>query len=608
MRTLEVWDVPDPDPRSEDELVQLAEALSGRRFDDVGGPQPLATNQWAHVRAKVPDASLDHPFDITAWHRREAVRCNDVKDWPAALRHLDPLIAARPNDWRAYLFRGRSRIELGHAEAAVADYTRAIELGADDYRCWNNRAIVHFGLGNWKEAATDCEKVFTTFPDPNLAGLGLMRARAMARLSDAAGYRRACTDLIERWGKTVDPNSLAWPCVLAPDAVADMGQVVLLAEKAYKQSPTPLVRNTLGAALYRAGRWEEAVKTLDENKGENGAFDWLFLAMAHHRLGHAHADKAKEYLDKAAAWSDAAMQNQAALGSTGQTLDTDHRVELPGLRLEAECTLHVPPEQFQAQEAVFKQRLQTRATTRHLVDRRQWGEAVSVLDGLIEVDDDFRSDRVARGHAHFELGHWEKAATDYARALDLGTTAQDLEGMAYRLACLQVSMGNTDGYRRTCTALLEQLEKTKDPRATYLLARICALGAGGLADYDPAVRLARQAVAANPKEPWNLHALGAVYYRAGRFDKAIQYLRESIDANPSWNAHACNWLLLAQAHRAKGQEDEARRWSNKAREWFDSTDPKAAKKSLGPLSGLHPHDALECQLLRWEIESRGGNK
>jgi WD40 repeat protein/tetratricopeptide (TPR) repeat protein len=600
MRTLEVWDVPDPDPRSEDELVQLAQALSGRRFDEVAGPQPLGAKQWALARLQVPDAASGRPFDFVSWHRREAIRCIDDKEWSTALRHLDPLIAARPTDWRAYYMRGSCRLGLGAWEAGVADSTRAIELGADDFRCWNNRAHAHFGKGNWKEAAADCETVRVSFPASETIELATMHIRACARLGDAASYRRACTNFVKRWGIRLGPNDLAWACVLAPDALADMGEVVQLAEKAYKQSPTPMVRNTLGAALYRAGKWEEAVKTLDQNQGESAAYDWLFLAMAHHRLGHA--DQAREYLEKATAWLDAAMWNNATrMPSSGELLRSDQRAELPGLRLEAECTLHVPPEQFKAQESVFKQRLQARAAARQLADKRHWAEAIRVLDGLIEADGDYRPDWVARGDAHFELGQWEKAAADYARALELKTTAKDLETIAYRLAVLRVNLGDTDGYRRTCAALLEQLKETKDSRAAYHLARICALGPGGLADYAPAVRLAQQGVAATPKGPWTLHTLGAVYYRAGQWDKAIESLRASLDASPNYPGHPCNWLMLALAYRAKGEEDEVRRWLDKATAWLETVDPKAPNKSLHPLPGLHPHDAWSCQLLRWEV-------
>ncbi len=85
-----------------------------------------------------------------------------------------------------------------------------------------------------------------------------------------------------------------------------------LAEKAPAKSPRDPWHvklnhwyvNQLGAALYRAGRFEEAVKRLTEaTQLDAGAYrtnmlyTWFFLAMAHHRLGHA--EEARHWLDKA---------------------------------------------------------------------------------------------------------------------------------------------------------------------------------------------------------------------------------------------------------------------------------------------------------------------
>jgi WD40 repeat protein/tetratricopeptide (TPR) repeat protein len=344
MKSLQVWNLPDADPRSEEELVQLAQALSGRRFDEAGGPMPMSTDQWALVRAKVPDAGTAPPFDVAAWHRREAIRCVDAKDYSAAIPHLDRLIAARPEEWRAYYYRGRCRVELGDLRGALTDNTQAIERGADDFRCWNNRGQVHRRLGNWNEAAADYEKVttFPSYPDGVLAGPSLILVRARARLADTTGYRRACNDLMAYWGKLLDANTLAWLCVLAPDALADPEQIVQLAEKAYKRSPTAEVRNTLGAALYRAGKWKQAVRTLEQNDGANAAFDWLFLAMAHFRLGQA--EKARAYLNKAVTWLDQVVPKNPTLPSSGQPLDEGNQLDLRILRQEAESLVPRPTE------------------------------------------------------------------------------------------------------------------------------------------------------------------------------------------------------------------------------------------------------------------------
>ena len=61
-----------------------------------------------------------------------------------------------------------------------------------------------------------------------------------------------------------------------------------------------LALNTLGATLYRAGRFEDAIRRLKEGvKARNGAeepLDWPFLSMAHHRIGHR--DEARRWLDR----------------------------------------------------------------------------------------------------------------------------------------------------------------------------------------------------------------------------------------------------------------------------------------------------------------------
>jgi hypothetical protein len=60
------------------------------------------------------------------------------------------------------------------------------------------------------------------------------------------------------------------------------------------------VLTTLGAALYRAGRFEEAIRRLNEGFQTRGSGSlprgFAFLALAHHRLGHR--DEAQRWLDK----------------------------------------------------------------------------------------------------------------------------------------------------------------------------------------------------------------------------------------------------------------------------------------------------------------------
>ena len=62
----------------------------------------------------------------------------------------------------------------------------------------------------------------------------------------------------------------------------------------------PTLLNTLGAALYRARRFEESIRRLEEGiRGRGGKSlpqDWAFLALAHQQLGHG--AEARRWLDR----------------------------------------------------------------------------------------------------------------------------------------------------------------------------------------------------------------------------------------------------------------------------------------------------------------------
>ena len=78
-----------------------------------------------------------------------------------------------------------------------------------------------------------------------------------------------------------------------------------VAQKAVQLAPDPMNRNTLGLAYYRAGRYREAVETLEPNLKDQVdwalTYDLYFLAMSHHQLGESAL--AREFYDLALRWS-----------------------------------------------------------------------------------------------------------------------------------------------------------------------------------------------------------------------------------------------------------------------------------------------------------------
>jgi len=86
-------------------------------------------------------------------------------------------------------------------------------------------------------------------------------------------------------------NAASWSVVVSPNRTpAEYELALTQAESAYRLTPYDNIRNTLGVALYRAGRYEAARDKLIEselNKSDHVAniYDLPFLAMAFHKLG-----------------------------------------------------------------------------------------------------------------------------------------------------------------------------------------------------------------------------------------------------------------------------------------------------------------------------------
>jgi tetratricopeptide (TPR) repeat protein len=127
---------------------------------------------------------------------------------------------------------------------------------------------------------------------------------------DFEGYCRVCREMLARFHQTDKPEfaeRTAKTCLLRPGAVSDLGLVRQLAERAVTGRPEePWFLLTQGMADYRVGDFLNAIARLNKtlsllhDKPHNPALAGtahVFLAMAHHQLGHA--IEARRALDEA---------------------------------------------------------------------------------------------------------------------------------------------------------------------------------------------------------------------------------------------------------------------------------------------------------------------
>jgi WD40 repeat protein len=273
-------------------------SANGQLMVWVAGEQP-AEEKTAHLQGQNPST--------LAWHRREAEKAEETRQWFAVNFHLSPLIDAAPGLSSLHARRGRS----------------------------------FAALGQWDRAAREVGQVV----EPRFADLSLRHDHALVCLAvgDRARYRKVCAGMLADFGSTEnaeDANTAAWTCVLGPSATEDVTQPVRLAEKAVAGKRTYAYLNTLGVALYRADQLDLAIQRLNEaiqvHGKEGTAYDWLFLGMAHHRQGNA--DEARKWLDKARHWLDTAQEARSK-ESTGSGQPWNQRLEIQLFRREAETLL-----------------------------------------------------------------------------------------------------------------------------------------------------------------------------------------------------------------------------------------------------------------------------
>jgi tetratricopeptide (TPR) repeat protein len=177
----------------------------------------------------------------------------------------------------------------------------------------------------------------------------------------------------------------------------------------------------------------------------------------------------------------------------------------------------------------------------------------------------------------------------------------------YRHAVLRLHLGGRDAHRAACADMLGRFGNASDPDAAFWTAWSCTLGPDAVSDWQPVVRLAEKALAADPKDYDKLQLLGAALYRAGRLEQALARLTEAEaafqQAQKTRSTVLHNWLFQAMTRHRLGQADEARRWLAKAAEAIDQPPEQSTEANAGDWNRR-----LTLQLWRREAESLLGKE
>ena len=250
--------------------LTLANAHWRQVIDDQDEPR---TDRWNNVSAHLSRLTKSRPEIWWFWRARGHISMR-LGHPDQADGYYDKAIAANPDDGWSWLGRGQARKSRNQAEAALADLAHSVKLEPNVPAGWGMRGEILGSLGRWDEAAVMFER---------WAGLGgdqqaipwYLHAALRLYAGDLPGYRRACETMLERFATASDPFHRSLSCSTqrrsscsSPDSGIEPGRAVLLAEQAARTNMQDVwLVYTVGAALRRAGRVDEAVTWLDQASG-----------------------------------------------------------------------------------------------------------------------------------------------------------------------------------------------------------------------------------------------------------------------------------------------------------------------------------------------------
>jgi len=207
-------------------------------------------------------------------------------------------------------------------------------------------------------------------------------------------------------------------------------------------------------------------------------------------------------------------------------------------------------------------------------------EALNDLTAAVDLDPGDADVLHSRVAVYAARGQWKSALPESSRLVELKQDGNP----RFSLAMIHLMLGQLDAYRHICREMFEGDHEDMIARRALRGGWTCAIVPKSLPDLQGILPLVREAISRldgtpDGNHPKDLLSLGALLYRAGKAEEAIQPLTKAgraLEQSGYTNTHdgplpGDVGYFLAMAHHDLGHYQEARTWFDKAEVYSKTT-------------------------------------
>ena len=213
--------------------------------------------------------------------------------------------------------------------------------------------------------------------------------------------------------------------------------------------------------------------------------------------------------------------------------------------------------------------------------QKNWDAAVQAFTRATTADPKRAAVWEKLTEAEIRRGNWAQAAERQGRLVEL---KPDDSALWMRQATLLARAGKMSEYRDLLAKMWRKFKDAKNPPALVDVGLAAAAAAEPVPERSEILPRLQLAASRLPRQGTPHFALGALHFRLGDHDQAVEELRRAYADNPTWAARPICLPLLSLAQYQANQRGEAEKTFRSAEAWQRTEKQKRGNDAFAPLT------------------------